>query len=169
MKDFAVLAVLTLVLAGCNETQTSSTSSGSTSTSATGTPGAVSSPVADAATPPAGVPGEVTTPSGLKYVDLVVGSGAEAKSGSDVKVHYTGTFADGREFDGSRDGDPPYAFRIDAGEVIRGWDEGVKGMKVGGRRKIVVPPSLGYGARGYPGAIPPNTTLYFDLELMDVR
>lgn len=168
MKRLAVLAAMTLVLAGCNESQTSSTSSGSSTSTAGGT-AATQAPATTDATAPAGVAGEITMPNGIKYVDLVVGGGAEAREGNDVRVHYTGTFPDGREFDSSRNGGQPYPFRLGAGQVIRGWDEGIKGMKVGGRRKLTIPPSLAYGERGYPPVIPPNATLLFDVELVDVR
>jgi len=169
MKRFAVLAAMTLVLAGCNESQTSSTSSGS-STATTGGSAAAEAPATANATTPAGGAGEITMPNGLKYEDLVVGGGAEAKSGSDVKVHYTGTFPDGREFDSSRNGGQPYPFRLGAGQVIRGWDEGVVGMRVGGKRKLTIPSELAYGRRGAAGGvIPPDATLLFDVELVDVR
>jgi peptidylprolyl isomerase len=112
----------------------------------------------------------IVTPSGLQYEDLVVGDGALAESGSQVLVHYTGTFTDGRKFDSSFDRGKPYPFRIDNREVIRGWDEGIKGMRVGGKRRLIVPPHLAYGASGYGnGTIPPNTTLVFEVELMDLR
>ncbi|MFC0282723.1 FKBP-type peptidyl-prolyl cis-trans isomerase [Camelimonas abortus] len=114
-----------------------------------------------------------TLPSGLKYRDEVVGSGATARPGQQVKVHYTGWLDDngkpGRKFDSSRDRGQPFEFSLGAGQVIRGWDEGVAGMKVGGRRLLVIPPELGYGARGAGGVIPPNATLIFDVELLGVR
>ena len=109
-----------------------------------------------------------TTPSGLTYQDVVVGSGAEAKKGDDVSVHYTGCLMDGTKFDSSKDRNQPFDFPLGAGQVIKGWDEGVAGMKVGGTRKLTIPPSLGYGARGAGGAIPPNATLEFDVELLGI-
>jgi peptidylprolyl isomerase len=110
----------------------------------------------------------VTTPSGLQYADLVVGSGPEAAARQRVHVHYTGELTDGRQFDSSRDRGEPLDFVLGVGQVIRGWDEGVSGMKVGGRRILVIPAALGYGARGAGGVIPPNATLHFDVELMKV-
>ena len=109
------------------------------------------------------------TTSGLQYKDVLVGSGKEATAGSQVHVHYTGELTDGRQFDSSRDRGEPLDFRLGVGQVIAGWDEGVQGMKVGGRRILVIPPELGYGARGAGGVIPPNATLVFDVELVDVR
>ena len=110
-----------------------------------------------------------TTPSGLQYTDEAVGSGQQAKAGDHVVVHYTGTLTDGRKFDSSRDRNKPFEFPLGAGTVIRGWDEGVAGMKVGGRRRLVIPPQLGYGARGAGSVIPPNATLVFDVELVGIR
>jgi len=112
---------------------------------------------------------EVTTASGLKYTDVKVGTGAEAKSGQNVSVHYTGTLTDGKKFDSSKDRNQPFNFPLGAGRVIKGWDEGVAGMKVGGVRKLVIPASLGYGAQGAGGVIPPNATLLFEVELLDVK
>ncbi|MCC6180011.1 MAG: FKBP-type peptidyl-prolyl cis-trans isomerase [Chloroflexi bacterium] len=112
---------------------------------------------------------EVTTPSGLKYTDVKVGTGAEAKAGQNVTVHYTGTLTSGSKFDSSKDRNQPFVFPLGAGRVIRGWDEGVAGMKVGGVRKLVIPPDLGYGSRGAGGVIPPNATLLFEVELLDVK
>jgi FKBP-type peptidyl-prolyl cis-trans isomerase FkpA len=109
----------------------------------------------------------VTTPTGLTYEDLVEGSGEVAKSGDRVEVHYTGTLTDGTQFDSSV-GRGPFAFPLGAGRVIKGWDEGVAGMKVGGKRKLTIPPDLGYGARGAGGVIPPNAVLIFDVELLKV-
>ena len=113
---------------------------------------------------------EVTTASGLKYTDLVVGNGPSPRPGQTATVHYTGTLtsANGPKFDSSRDKGQPYSFTLGRGEVIKGWDEGVATMKVGGRRQLVVPPALGYGVRPRPG-IPPNSTLVFDIELLDVK
>ena len=109
-----------------------------------------------------------TTPSGLQYTDEQVGTGQEAKAGDRVRVHYTGTLTDGRKFDSSRDRGTPFEFDLGAGRVIRGWDEGVAGMKVGGRRRLTIPPELGYGSRGAGSAIPPNSTLVFDVELLGI-
>lgn len=109
-----------------------------------------------------------TTPSGLKYKDLVVGTGESPQTGKKVTVHYTGTLEDGTKFDSSRDRNDPFTFNIGVGQVIKGWDEGVATMKVGGRRELVIPAELGYGSRGAGGVIPPNATLIFDVELLGV-
>jgi FKBP-type peptidyl-prolyl cis-trans isomerase len=110
-----------------------------------------------------------TTPSGLKIKEVEGGFGSVAKAGHQVSVHYTGWLEDGTKFDSSVDRGEPFGFALGAGSVIKGWDEGVAGMKVGGRRKLVIPPDLGYGARGAGGVIPPNATLVFDVELLDVK
>jgi len=110
----------------------------------------------------------VTTASGLKYTDVKVGSGASPVKGKQVKVHYTGTLENGKKFDSSVDRNEPFTFVIGVGQVIPGWDEGVMGMKVGGKRKLIIPSKLGYGARGAGGVIPPDATLLFDVELLDV-
>jgi FKBP-type peptidyl-prolyl cis-trans isomerase FkpA len=109
------------------------------------------------------------TPSGLRYQDLASGEGEEAAAGKAVSVHYTGWLPNGEKFDSSRDRNEPFGFKLGAGQVIAGWDEGVAGMKVGGRRKLVIPPDLGYGTAGAPPDIPPGATLVFDVELLDVR
>jgi FKBP-type peptidyl-prolyl cis-trans isomerase FkpA len=116
---------------------------------------------------------KVTTPSGLQYVDLTVGSGDVAKGGDHVSVHYTGWLetpdgSKGRKFDSSKDRGQPFQFALGQGEVIKGWDEGVQGMKVGGVRELIIPPALGYGQRGAGGVIPPNATLIFEVELLGV-
>jgi FKBP-type peptidyl-prolyl cis-trans isomerase len=136
---------------GCGDTSKPSTSP-TTSTSA-----------------PAKVTGQpTTTSSGLQYWDILVGSGATAVAGSTVKVHYSGFLTTGEKFDSSRDRGEPFSFRLGAGQVIKGWDEGVAGMKVGGQKQLRIPPQLGYGAAGAGGAIPPNATLIFDVELLEV-
>jgi FKBP-type peptidyl-prolyl cis-trans isomerase len=136
---------------GCGDTSKPSTSP-TTSTSA-----------------PVRVTGQpTTTPSGLQYWDILVGSGATAVAGSTVKVHYSGFLTTGEKFDSSRDRGEPFSFPLGAGQVIKGWDEGVAGMKVGGQRQLRIPPQLGYGAAGAGGAIPPNATLIFDVELLEV-
>ncbi|GAD21014.1 FKBP-type peptidyl-prolyl cis-trans isomerase [Acidovorax sp. MR-S7] len=113
-----------------------------------------------------------TTPSGLQYEDTVTGEGAQAAAGQSVRVHYTGwLYNDGQQgakFDSSRDRNDPFEFPLGAGMVIKGWDEGVQGMKIGGQRTLIIPASLGYGARGAGGVIPPNATLKFDVELLAV-
>ena len=112
---------------------------------------------------------ETVTPTGLKYVDLEVGEGAEAVSGKAVEVHYTGWLENGTKFDSSLDRQEPFTFRLGAGEVIEGWDQGVAGMKVGGKRKLTIPPDLGYGDQGAGGVIPPGATLIFEVELLGMQ
>jgi FKBP-type peptidyl-prolyl cis-trans isomerase FkpA len=109
-----------------------------------------------------------TTPSGLVIEDVTVGEGAVAAAGQKVTVHYTGWLTNGTKFDSSMDRNDPFVFPLGGGRVIKGWDEGVQGMKVGGKRKLTIPPALGYGARGAGGAIPPNATLVFEVELLGV-
>jgi FKBP-type peptidyl-prolyl cis-trans isomerase len=145
------LFVLLTVVSGCGSSEKS------------GTP-----PAANTSNP-AKVTGQpTTTGSGLQYWDIVVGSGAPAVAGSTVKVHYSGFLTTGQKFDSSRDRGEPFSFPLGAGQVIKGWDEGVAGMKVGGQRQLRIPPQLGYGSAGAGGAIPPNATLIFDVELLEV-
>ncbi len=153
----AVLAVL--ALAGCQQGKTTETAAKTTP------PAAAQKPADTTAAAPTATP-EVTTPSGLKYQDLVVGNGAPAEDGMLVRVNYTGTFTDGTKFDSSYDRGQPITITLGAGQVIRGWDEGLKGMRVGGKRKLTIPPDLAYGAEGRQG-IPPNSTLIFVVELVD--
>lgn len=118
---------------------------------------------------PTKVTGKPTsTASGLQYWDIVAGTGATAVAGKPISVHYTGWLTDGKKFDSSLDRGQPFTFPLGGGKVIKGWDEGVGGMKVGGKRQLRIPPELGYGARGAGGVIPPNATLIFDVELLDV-
>jgi peptidylprolyl isomerase len=121
--------------------------------------------------PAAAAPKEATvkTASGLEYVDLVPGTGPSPTAGKGVKVHYTGWLTDGKKFDSSVDRGEPFVFTVGVGQVIPGWDEGVLAMKVGGKRKFTIPANLGYGARGAGGVIPPNATLIFEVELLDVE
>jgi len=112
---------------------------------------------------------EVVLKSGLKYIDIEVGEGPAAVSGKEVTVHYTGTFPNGKKFDSSRDRNEPFAFKLGAGQVIKGWDEGVAGMRIGGKRKLFLPSSLAYGKRGAGNVIPPDAALEFDVELLGVE
>ena len=111
----------------------------------------------------------ITTASGLIIEDIKVGDGDEARAGQFVSVHYTGWLTDGAKFDSSKDRNDPFEFGLGARQVISGWDEGVQGMKVGGTRKLTIPPNLGYGARGAGGVIPPNATLVFEVELLAIK
>jgi len=126
------------------------------------------SPAASATTGAIKLTNPTTTPSGLKYEDVVVGTGESPRAGQRVTVHYTGTFTNGTKFDSSRDRGQPFTFVIGNGNVIKGWDEGVLTMKVGGKRLLEIPPQLGYGSRDY-GPIPGNSTLLFEVELLGVQ
>ena len=112
---------------------------------------------------------EIVTPSGLTYLDQTIGTGEPAVAGQTATVHYTGWLENGNKFDSSVDRGQPFSFPLGAGRVIKGWDEGVVGMKVGGKRKLTIPASLGYGTGGVGGVIPPNATLIFDVELLEIR
>jgi FKBP-type peptidyl-prolyl cis-trans isomerase len=119
---------------------------------------------------PTKITGEGTTTSdGLQYWDIKVGTGRTAEKGQTVKVHYTGWLTNGKKFDSSVDAGRPFTFHLGQGDVIKGWDEGVAGMKVGGKRQLKIPPQLAYGAQGYPPVIPANSTLIFDVELLGVQ
>lgn len=117
---------------------------------------------------PAQMGNMTTTASGLQYAEITAGNGDVAKEGNIVSVHYTGWFTDGKKFDSSLDRGKPFQFTLGKGQVIKGWDEGVVGMKTGGKRQLVIPPQLAYGERGYPNAIPPNATLVFEVELLNI-
>jgi len=110
----------------------------------------------------------IKTPTGLEYWDIQKGTGEAAINGEKVRVHYTGWLTTGKKFDSSVDAGKPFTFTLGRGDVIKGWDEGVKGMKVGGKRQLRIPPELAYGAHGYPGVIPPNATLIFDVQLVGI-
>ncbi len=163
-------AVLLIALAGCGPKETAETDTAAAPPPPASTPATP----AENTTPPgpektAGAGKVVTTGTGLKYEEVKVGTGALAQAGKTVKVHYTGTLADGTKFDSSRDRGEPIAFPLGGGQVIPGWDEGIAGMKVGGQRKLTIPAKLAYGDNPPPGApIPPGATLLFDVELMDV-
>lgn len=154
----AVLSAAFLVAAGCGGDKPN--------TSGTSAPGSQGSSGAAGPMKVTGSP--TTTASGLQYWDIVVGTGAPAVVGKGVKVHYSGFLTTGEKFDSSRDRGEPFVFQLGAGEVIKGWDEGVAGMKVGGQRQLRIPPGLAYGSSGAGGTIPPNATLIFDVELLDV-
>ena len=158
------LAALAIIaLAGCQQGKSGESTPSPSTSPTTQQPAQPAAPQAMAAK-------EVTTSSGLKYQDLVVGNGAMAEEGTQVTVNYTGWLTDGTKFDSSLDpGRTPLPFTIGAGMVIRGWDEGVKGMRVGGKRKLTIPADLAYGERGYPPVIPANSTLVFEVEFLGVK
>jgi len=164
----AALALAALALASCHQ---KTATSGSNATPAALTP--PDKPAANTGAPMSGTPSaaaqEITTPSGLKYQDLVLGDGTVAETNHLVSVHYTGWLTDGTKFDSSLDRGRPFDFQLGAGQVIRGWDEGVTGMRVHGKRRLTIPPDLGYGPQGAGGVIPPNATLVFEVELLDVK
>lgn len=168
-KRIHAFALVAAVLAvGCNETTSQSTSTSSTTSSTTATgvvPGGAAAGDASAG-------GKMhKLASGLQYEDVMIGSGKMAEPGMNVSVHYSGWLTDGTPFDSSRKpGGQPLQFQLGAGRVIQGWEEGIKGMRIGGKRKLTIPPDLAYGASGYGGGvIPPNATLLFDIELLDVK
>jgi peptidylprolyl isomerase len=163
------LAVAALAFAACStptrqeKTATQSETPAETTSAA---PQEAPKEAAEAAAPATPEPETVTTPSGLKYQDLVVGKGPVPKRGSRVTVDYTGWLTDGTKFDSSASRGQPYTFTLGRGEVIKGWDEGVATMHTGGKRKLIVPGKLGYGPKGYNGLIPPDATLIFQVELL---
>ncbi|WP_210252077.1 FKBP-type peptidyl-prolyl cis-trans isomerase [Rhodoplanes serenus] len=125
-------------------------------------------PAPDAAPPPAAAPPGAAAPDGLASQDIKVGTGPEARTGQRLRVHYTGKLTNGTTFDSSV-GRAPFTFTLGGGQVIKGWDQGVAGMRVGGKRRLVIPPELGYGARGAPPQIPPNSTLVFEIDLLGIE
>ncbi len=166
---FLSTAALSLVLSGCAP---------GTDAKAAAKPAGAPSPAAAApTTPPSGGntvtqapdPKATAMPSGLQYIDVKVGDGATPQNGQTVRVHYTGWLDNGTKFDSSRDRNQPFEFGLGMGMVIKGWDEGVATMKVGGQRKLIIPADLGYGARGAGGVIPPNARLTFDVELLGIK
>jgi peptidylprolyl isomerase len=161
-----ILVVIALTFATCS-TPTQQEKPAAPSGPAPETAAPAPQPAPEEATQPAAAePETVTTRSGLKYQDLLVGKGPVPKRGSRVMVHYVGRLTDGTKFDSSLDRNQPFVFRLGRGEVIKGWDEGVATMHVGGKRKLTIPPSMGYGAKGFQPVIPPNATLVFEVELL---
>lgn len=159
---------LFLLLAGCtpNETPVANVPP----TTVEPIPSALPPAIATANASAKPTPGPIVMPSGLELEDLRAGTGTEARSGDSVSVHYVGTLTDGKEFDSSRKpGRSPFVFKLGAGQVIRGWDEGVAGMRVGGLRRLRIPSDLAYGDRGHPPVIPPKATLVFEVELLEVK
>lgn len=158
-----LLVALVFVVTGCSSGSTDSATESSQTEQATEQPATDS---VEATTGSSETTGDVTE---LEIEDLTVGDGAEAKDGDTVSVHYTGWLTDGTKFDSSVDRGEPFEFTLGQGEVIQGWDEGVVGMKVGGKRKLTIPPDMGYGEQGAGGVIPANATLIFEVELLDVK
>ena len=171
------LTLLSLLALGCDPAPKEAPETTTVTTETTTTEPAVAGPPAPPGPPGAnydkspfkasGKPVKIAT--GLQYEDMTIGKGPEATQGSRATVHYTGTLTDGTQFDSSRDRNEPFSFTIGAGEVIKGWDDGVAGMKVGGRRKLTIPYDSAYGEAGRPPKIPPKATLLFDVELMGVE
>ncbi|MEB3250825.1 MAG: FKBP-type peptidyl-prolyl cis-trans isomerase [Cyanobacteriota bacterium] len=170
VAQFTGSQAATAVNLGETEEVTTTVTSTSLASAAVESPGTAADLLTEPApvAPAGGQAAPVTTASGLQYTDLVEGTGAMPQSGQRVTVHYTGTLEDGTQFDSSRDRGRPFTFQIGVGQVIKGWDEGVGTMRVGGRRQLVIPPELGYGSRGAGGVIPANATLLFDVELLRI-
>lgn len=164
MRKVIVAAMISMVLSGCSSAPKPEESQTAPEPSAP--------PTAKVPEPAEAAPTEpkmVTTPSGLKYQDLVLGKGPSPKAGAQVVVHYTGWLTSGVMFDSSVSRNQPFTFRLGRGDVIKGWDEGVATMHVGGKRRLTIPPGLAYGSKGFAGVIPPNSTLLFEVELLGFR
>lgn len=161
----AAIAILAMAsIAGCTKKEEKAADTGTTTAANTANTAATTG--GEASAPAASMTGAPVTE--LKIEELKAGTGAEAKAGQAVSVHYTGWLTDGKKFDSSVDRGQPFKFQLGAGQVIQGWDKGVAGMKVGGKRKLTIPPQMGYGERGAGGVIPPNATLIFEVELLGV-
>lgn len=172
MWPASALLAAGLFAVGCKDTPGGAMGQAPAATTPAPTPAAAADPKAAAtAAPTTGTPGGAVhkLPSGLVYEDLVVGDGTMADPGLTAMVHYTGWLTDGTKFDSSFDRGKPLTFVLGQHQVIDGWEQGVKGMRVGGKRKLTVPPEMGYGAQGYSGLIPPNATLVFEVQLLDVK
>ena len=165
-SSLPLAAIALIALAGCQDKSTTTTTKTTTTTQTTAATAPADSGAGMSST--AGAAAEVTTPSGLKYQDLTIGDGATAEAGKRVSVHYSGWLTDNTPFDSSVERGQPFEFVLGQGQVIRGWDEGVKGMRVHGKRRLTIPADLGYGPRGQ-GPIPPNATLIFEVQLLDVK
>lgn len=157
-KLFALVMVAAFVLAACGGGDDGESEAGGSSTEETAAAGSEDCPT-----------DTTTTDSGLKIREIECGEGEEAQKGDTLEVHYEGRLEDGTKFDASRDRGTTFEFQVGAGQVIQGWDEGLIGMKIGGTRELTIPPDLGYGAAGAPPAIPPNSTLIFEIELVDIK
>ena len=157
-KLFALLMVAIFVLAACGGGDDGESETGGSSTEETAAAGSEDCPT-----------DTTTTDSGLQIKEIECGEGEEAQKGDTLEVHYEGRLEDGTKFDASRDHGSTFEFQVGAGQVIQGWDEGLIGMKIGGKRELTIPPDLGYGAAGAPPAIPPNSTLIFEIELVDIK
>jgi peptidylprolyl isomerase len=168
IRSLGLVAFAVMAIVGCNENASSTSTSSAEGTSGTTSTPAVSSTPAESGTGAGIGTGEIVTRSGLRYRDDVVGQGAEATDGRQVSVLYVGTLVNGTQFDANQDRTRPLQFTLGRGEVVRGWEEGIKGMKVGGKRHLVIPSELAYGSAGN-GPVPANATLVFDVELLDVR
>ena len=169
---FPALVVLGIAAAACDSLTAPSEPvpiAADTTTAATATARPAAPPASASAAPTPAPPPPADPNAKLVQTDLVVGKGAEAKTGDTVSVHYVGTLTNGTEFDSSRKRGTPFVFTLGKGQVIRGWDQGVAGMKVGGKRKLVIPPALAYGDHGMGSVIPPNSTLTFEVELVDIK